>query len=91
MHQSRTENGRSYARIVCCQESRLTSRTTHENVNSASDTLNVLDWINSWAFAVGKENARGERAVMSPTNSAASACPTMLPNVHSQSQPRGDL
>ena len=49
-----------------------------KNVNSASDPLSVLDWINAWAFAVGEENACGGRVVTSPTNGAAGVIPAVL-------------
>ena len=49
-----------------------------ENVNSASDPLCALDWINAWAFAVGEENACGGRVVTSPTNGAAGVIPAVL-------------
>ena len=49
-----------------------------KNVNSASDPLSVLDWIDAWAFAVGEENACGGRVVTSPTNGAAGVIPAVL-------------
>lgn len=54
----------------------LAQRLKH--VNSASDPLSVLDWINAWAFAVGEENACGGRVVTSPTNGAAGVIPAVL-------------
>lgn len=43
-----------------------------------TDPLNVLDWINMFAFAVSEENAAGGRVVTAPTNGACGIIPAVL-------------
>ncbi len=42
------------------------------------DPLQVLDWVNLYAFAVNEENAAGGRVVTAPTNGAAGIIPAVL-------------
>ncbi|MCD8338817.1 MAG: L-serine ammonia-lyase, partial [Burkholderiales bacterium] len=42
------------------------------------DPLQVVDWINIFAFAVSEENAAGGRVVTAPTNGAAGILPAVL-------------
>jgi L-serine dehydratase len=42
------------------------------------DPLQVLDWVNLYALAVGEENAAGGRVVTAPTNGAAGIVPAVL-------------
>lgn len=46
--------------------------------NNASDPLDIIDWVNLWAFAVSEENAAGGRVVTAPTNGAAGIIPAVL-------------
>ena len=46
--------------------------------NNASDPLDIMDWVNLWAFAVSEENAAGGRIVTAPTNGAAGIVPAVL-------------
>ncbi|MGN0905110.1 MAG: L-serine ammonia-lyase [Alphaproteobacteria bacterium] len=46
--------------------------------NNASDPLDIMDWVNLWAFAVSEENAAGGRVVTAPTNGAAGIIPAVL-------------
>lgn len=43
-----------------------------------SDPLDIMDWVNLWAFAVSEENAAGGRIVTAPTNGAAGVVPAVL-------------
>jgi L-serine dehydratase len=45
---------------------------------SASDPLQILDWVNLYALAVNEENAAGGRVVTAPTNGAAGIVPAVL-------------
>jgi L-serine dehydratase len=40
--------------------------------------LDVLNWVNVYALAVGEENAAGGRMVTAPTNGAAGIIPAVL-------------
>jgi L-serine dehydratase len=51
---------------------RLTQRA------SASEPLEVLDWVSLYALAVNEENAAGGRVVTAPTNGAAGVIPAVL-------------
>jgi L-serine dehydratase len=42
------------------------------------DPMNVVDWINMFAFAVNEENAAGGRVVTAPTNGACGIIPAVL-------------
>ena len=42
------------------------------------DPLDIIDWINLWAFAASEENAGGGRVVTAPTNGAAGVLPAVL-------------
>lgn len=50
----------------------------HLSLQSKTDELSVLDWINLYAFAVSEENADGGQVVTSPTNGAAGVIPAVL-------------
>ncbi|MFA0027316.1 L-serine ammonia-lyase [Vibrio breoganii] len=43
-----------------------------------NDPMEILDWINLFAFAVSEENAAGGQVVTSPTNGAAGVIPAVL-------------
>ena len=45
---------------------------------AVSDPLDIMDWVNLWAFAVSEENAAGGRIVTAPTNGAAGVVPAVL-------------
>jgi len=47
-----------------------------------NDLMEVLDWINLFAFAVSEENAAGGQVVTSPTNGAAGVIPAVLMYYH---------
>lgn len=42
------------------------------------DPLQIIDWINLWAFAAAEENAAGGRVVTAPTNGACGIIPAVL-------------
>ncbi|WP_370931526.1 L-serine ammonia-lyase [Bartonella sp. DGB1] len=44
----------------------------------SSDPMQLLDWLNLFAFAVSEENAAGGRIVTSPTNGACGIIPAVL-------------
>ncbi|PKG37574.1 L-serine ammonia-lyase [Psychromonas sp. Urea-02u-13] len=46
------------------------------------DPMEILDWINLFAFAVSEENASGGQVVTSPTNGAAGVIPAVLTYYH---------
>ncbi|WP_411752153.1 L-serine ammonia-lyase [Serratia sp. (in: enterobacteria)] len=46
--------------------------------NNNIDPMNVVDWINMFAFAVNEENAAGGRVVTAPTNGACGIIPAVL-------------
>jgi L-serine dehydratase len=47
--------------------------------NSLShDPMNIIDWVNMFAFAVSEENAAGGRVVTAPTNGACGIVPAVL-------------
>ncbi|NNN43985.1 MULTISPECIES: L-serine ammonia-lyase [unclassified Vibrio] len=52
------------------------------NVAVECDPLEVMDWINLFAFAVSEENAAGGQVVTSPTNGAAGVIPAVLMYYH---------
>ncbi|MBD8451394.1 L-serine ammonia-lyase [Serratia rubidaea] len=43
-----------------------------------TDPMNVVDWLNMFAFAVNEENAAGGRVVTAPTNGACGIIPAVL-------------
>jgi|GEM_PF-232367 len=49
-----------------------------EKISLTDDPLAVLDWVCSFAFAVGEENATGGRIVTAPTNGAAGVIPAVI-------------
>ncbi|AWK89455.1 L-serine ammonia-lyase [Azospirillum thermophilum] len=46
------------------------------------DPMNVVDWVNMFAFAVSEENASGGRVVTAPTNGACGIVPAVLAYYH---------
>ncbi|GAL13318.1 L-serine dehydratase [Vibrio astriarenae] len=47
-----------------------------------NDPMEIMDWINLFAFAVSEENAAGGQVVTSPTNGAAGVIPAVLTYYH---------
>lgn len=52
------------------------------NASVKSDPMEIMDWINLFAFAVSEENAAGGQVVTSPTNGAAGVIPAVLMYYH---------
>ncbi|ENM5896658.1 L-serine ammonia-lyase [Vibrio mimicus] len=52
------------------------------NAAIENDPMEVMDWINLFAFAVSEENAAGGQVVTSPTNGAAGVIPAVLMYYH---------
>ncbi|GLQ73635.1 L-serine ammonia-lyase [Vibrio penaeicida] len=52
------------------------------NASIETDPMEVMDWINLFAFAVSEENAAGGQVVTSPTNGAAGVIPAVLMYYH---------
>ncbi len=52
------------------------------NAAIENDPMEVMDWINLFAFAVSEENAAGGQVVTSPTNGAAGVVPAVLMYYH---------
>ncbi|MUK61804.1 L-serine ammonia-lyase [Aliivibrio fischeri] len=52
------------------------------NTSTYNDPMEVLDWVNLFAFAVSEENAAGGQVVTSPTNGAAGVIPSVLMYYH---------
>lgn len=48
------------------------------NSSSNNDPMEILDWVNLFAFAISEENAAGGQVVTSPTNGAAGVIPAVL-------------
>jgi len=48
------------------------------NKSLGKDPMDMLDWINLYAFAISEENAAGGQIVTSPTNGAAGVIPAVL-------------
>jgi L-serine dehydratase len=44
----------------------------------SNDPMNIIDWVNMFAFAVSEENAAGGRVVTAPTNGACGVIPAVL-------------
>jgi L-serine dehydratase len=56
---------------------KLEANSIYEN-----DPMEIMDWINLFAFAVSEENAAGGQVVTSPTNGAAGVIPAVLTYYH---------
>lgn len=56
----------------------LYTKLKNSKLTVAEDPLQVIDWINVFAFAVSEENASGGRIVTSPTNGAAGVIPAVI-------------
>lgn len=52
------------------------------NAKIENDPMEIMDWINLFAFAVSEENAAGGQVVTSPTNGAAGVIPAVLMYYH---------
>tara|TARA_Y100001960_G_scaffold328731_1_gene418254 strand:- start:283 stop:1653 length:1371 start_codon:yes stop_codon:yes gene_type:complete len=52
------------------------------NAAIENDPMEIMDWINLFAFAVSEENAAGGQVVTSPTNGAAGVIPAVLMYYH---------
>ncbi|MGI9889615.1 L-serine ammonia-lyase [Vibrio chagasii] len=52
------------------------------NASIENDPMEIMDWINLFAFAVSEENAAGGQVVTSPTNGAAGVIPAVLMYYH---------
>ncbi len=52
------------------------------NAAVENDPMEIMDWINLFAFAVSEENAAGGQVVTSPTNGAAGVIPAVLTYYH---------
>jgi L-serine dehydratase len=50
-----------------------------QTIDSLSkDPMNIIDWVNMFAFAVSEENAAGGRVVTAPTNGACGVIPAVM-------------
>ncbi len=72
------EGGLNVTRRAPALRKKLQANAAIEN-----DPLEVMDWINVYAFAVSEENAAGGQVVTSPTNGAAGVIPAVLMYYHS--------
>ncbi|WP_434999562.1 L-serine ammonia-lyase [Vibrio scophthalmi] len=52
------------------------------NAAVENDPMEIMDWINLFAFAVSEENAAGGQVVTSPTNGASGVIPAVLMYYH---------
>ncbi|MCL9780849.1 L-serine ammonia-lyase [Vibrio sp. S4M6] len=52
------------------------------NSMATNDPMEVMDWVNLFAFAISEENAAGGQVVTSPTNGAAGVIPAVLMYFH---------
>ncbi|MGC9462020.1 L-serine ammonia-lyase, partial [Vibrio genomosp. F10] len=52
------------------------------NSSIEHDPMEILDWVNLFAFAVSEDNAAGGQVVTSPTNGAAGVIPAVLMYYH---------
>ncbi|ACH65618.1 MULTISPECIES: L-serine ammonia-lyase [Aliivibrio] len=59
-------------RAAALRQQLLTSEKT------SKDPMEVVDWVNMYAFAVNEENAAGGRVVTAPTNGACGIIPAVL-------------
>ena len=48
------------------------------NAKAEPDSMDTVDWVNTYAIAVNEENAAGGRVVTSPTNGAAGIIPAVI-------------
>ena len=48
------------------------------NEKAEPDSMDTVDWVNTYAIAVNEENAAGGRVVTSPTNGAAGIIPAVI-------------
>jgi len=71
------EGGLNVTRRAPALLKRLRANAAIEN-----DPLEVMDWVNVYAFAVSEENAAGGQVVTSPTNGAAGVIPAVLMYYH---------
>ncbi len=71
------EGGLNVTRRAPALRKKLQANAAIEN-----DPLEVMDWINVYAFAVSEENAAGGQVVTSPTNGAAGVIPAVLMYYH---------
>lgn len=71
------EGGLNVTRRAPALRKKLQANAAIEN-----DPLEVMDWINVFAFAVSEENAAGGQVVTSPTNGAAGVIPAVLMYYH---------
>ena len=53
-------------------------KNLQSNANITNDPMEILDWINLYAFAISEENAAGGQVVTSPTNGAAGVIPAVM-------------
>jgi L-serine dehydratase len=53
-------------------------RRLHTINSLSNDPMNIIDWVNMFAFAVSEENAAGGRVVTAPTNGACGVVPAVL-------------
>ncbi|MFC1236394.1 L-serine ammonia-lyase [Vibrio sp. F74] len=53
-------------------------KTLESNHALINDPMEMLDWINVYAFAASEENASGGQVVTSPTNGASGVIPSVL-------------
>ncbi|AGH80376.1 L-serine dehydratase [Psychromonas sp. CNPT3] len=53
-------------------------KNLQSNANISNDPMEILDWINLYAFAISEENAAGGQVVTSPTNGAAGVIPAVM-------------
>ncbi|PMH42627.1 L-serine ammonia-lyase [Vibrio sp. 10N.286.49.B3] len=52
------------------------------NGSLENDPMEIMDWVNVFAFAISEENAAGGQVVTSPTNGAAGVIPAVLMYYH---------
>lgn len=52
------------------------------NGSLENDPMEIMDWVNLFAFSVSEENAAGGQVVTSPTNGAAGVIPAVLMYYH---------
>lgn len=53
-------------------------RRLQANNALSNDPMNIVDWVNMFAFAASEENAAGGRVVTAPTNGACGVVPAVL-------------
>ncbi len=57
-------------------------KVLNANATTTNDPMEVMDWVDLFAFAVSEENAAGGQVVTSPTNGAAGVIPAVLMYYH---------